>query len=317
MFEHLLQDTSHAYRVLARNPSFTLAAVLILTLGIGGVTVVLSIVDATIFQPLPLPEPDSLFTIKAIDSNGIAVSPLPEEYEAWADLADSFSAISAMTIESRKIDGLYEPEFLLGAAVSIDFFGLAGEPVLGRAFLAEEDRPGGEAVVVLDHGVWLRKFSGDPSVIGRSVRLGDEAFTIIGVMPEGFRFPQLRWDFWVSLNRDPLKIHNAPRPLRVYARLRPDRTVAQTAQKLEDSIVRAPAASLAQARGVQLQPLHESITGSFERPTLILLGAVAMVLLIVIANVSNLTLAHVSRRQNEIAIRLAVGSGRLRIVRYC
>jgi putative ABC transport system permease protein len=306
----LVQDLRYGMRMLGRNPGFTFVAVLTLALGIGANTAIFSVVNAVLLRSLPYRDPDRLVVVS--DTAG-------GYFLDWRDQAKAFEHVAAYTPAIADLKGSGEPERLDAGAVSADLFATLGvAPALGRTFTSEEDTYGGPPVVILSDTLWRRRFGGDPQVIGRAVTVGDQSRTIVGIMPPGFRFPG-KSDLWLPLAFNITKelAGEEGTVLSVIARLNPGVTPEAASTETYVIIKRKSQASPGGEPGMpfRVTRLDESLVGNVRLALLILFGAVAFVLLIACANVANLFLARSSARQKEMAIRAAVGAGRLRLVR--
>lgn len=317
-----LQDLRVALRSLRNHPAFAAACILCVALGIAANVFVWSPFNALVVRPLPYPESDRVMQLSMWQVNEQRRNGMSFSFADYDDLAraaterrDIFSSISAWSTRRWNLGGVNEPERLNGARVGAALFPTLGlRPALGRFFQPEEELTG--KVAVIGYGVWQRKFGGDSSIIGRTVRINDDPYTVIGVMQQGMRFPEQE-DLWLPLEPGPMREHRDWRYLQVTARLAPGVTVAQANAWLADFMrplaVRFPETN--KGFTAWLQPLQEEVASEVRKIFLIMIGAVGFVLLIACANVANLLLVHGSARQREIALRAAMGATRIRIVR--
>lgn len=317
--DNLVRDLRYAVRTLARNPGFTIAALLALALGIGVNTAVFSVVNSVLLRPLPFEEPDRLVMIfNTRPSVGIKTGPASmADFLDWRARSRSFQTLAAVNFNRFTLTGDGVAEQIVGMSVSADFFAtLRAQPLLGRTFTADEDRPGRTPTVVLSERLWHRRYASDPNILGRPIVLNGRAHTVLGVMPGDFEFGQRDAEAWPILPLNP-PTRRGPFVYRGIARLRPGVTAAQAASEM-DIIAHEVERAHPQGHtglGFPVVPMFEVMVGRIRPLLWILSGAVLLVLLIAVSNVANLMLARASARQRETAIRLSIGAGRSRLVR--
>src|SRR5262245_23137217 len=316
-----LQDIRFGVRMLLKNPGFTLIAALTLALGIGANTAIFSVVNAVLLRPLPYPEPDRLVFIYNTKLKML----MEAEFLRLRDQAQSLEHVSLYTSTTYTLTGIGEPERISSGRASGDFFTLLGAPMaLGRTFMLEEEPMDKDNAVILSHGFWQRKFASNPAVLGQSLTLDERKYTIVGVLPQGFKSPlELQTDRAVELWTPPG--YYPPNPccnhgLNVIGRLRAGRTIEQAQAEIKTIIAGVakdhPGAYPKDgSKQTLLKPLTTEIVGDLRRALWVLLAAVVFVLLISCANVANLQLGRGEMRVPEIAIRTALGAGSGRIIR--
>jgi putative ABC transport system permease protein len=317
------QDARYGLRMLRRHSGFAIAAALTLSLGIGATTAVVSLVNSVLLRPLPYPDAERLVMVwEDVDLpayRNAQNTPAPGNFGDWRDQNTTFVDLAAIRYASWNVTGAGEPIRVEGEAVSAPFTALLGvNPIIGRPFTADDDQAGAAPVVLISHALWVDRFGATPSIIGSTLRLDEEPYTIVGVMPPDFHFPDEDDQLWVPLGLTPALLANRDSHfLRVVGRLRPGVSIDQATADL-DTIARRAAAQYPRTNtgvGTAVVALLDQTVGDVRRPLLVVLGIVSALLLMVCANVGTLLLARASARGTEFAVRAALGANRSRLWR--
>ena len=329
--ESITKDIRFAVRGLLKRPAFTAIAVLTLALGIGANTAIFSVVNAVLLRPLPLKEPDQLMTFwHSWPAKGLSHMDTSDALFAYyRGRTRTFQDLAAYEDGDFALTGHGEPEVVRGAMITFNYFNVLGrEPLHGRTFTVQEDTPGNNNVAILSYALWQRRFGGNLNIIGQSINLDSSPVTVVGIMPAGFDFPDPaerpsssgHVQLWIPKGLDAQD--SMSWNLSVVGRLQPGASADDAKREITGLFQgfatefdpRSPAATQSEVTTVLL-PLHRHIVGEVRRPLLVLLGAIALVLLIACANLTNLLLARAASRTRELAVRQCLGASAMRIAR--
>lgn len=323
-WDRVVQDLKYSIRVLLANPMFTAIGISSLALGIGANTLMFSVVQSILLRPLPYRDPAQLVSINNISEGMFGDVVLPPEFASWRHSSHTLSDLGAFNDEQFTLTGTREPQHLSGATVNAGFFQTLGVlPVLGRPFTTVEDGPHPERVAILSGALWESQFGADKSIVGRTIVLNSTGYTVVGVLPGSFRFPD-NWqpDVYVPGGFTGPAQWNAPRMalLRAMGRLRNGVTIAEAEQELKainerrSTEIPTPYRRRFQDRVLQMMPLQRKLVGDRRPALLVLGGAVCLLLLLTCSNLAALQLARAFARTGEFAIRLALGGSRRQLL---
>jgi putative ABC transport system permease protein len=312
----LLQNLRFAGRSLLRSPGYTAVAVLTLGIGVGAATALFSVVHGVLLRPLPYPEPDRIVQVWEVGAEGNQGSVADPNFSDWLEQSRSFAGMAQFQSAPMSITGGSEPVRRMLAIVSADFFRVMGvHPALGRGFTAEEQQQGGPPAVIVSHALWRDQLGATPDLGSRTLSFAGSVYQVVGVMPAGFDFPDGA-ELWQPRELLPVLTSRTALNWRVVARLADGVTLARAQQELSAisrglGELHSGAIWLADAA---LVPLQEQLVGKVRPTLLVLLGAAGFLLLVAVANVTNLSLARMTARQREIAVRVALGASLRRLL---
>jgi len=316
----LWQDIRYGVRMLTKRPGFTITAALVLALGIGANTALFSVVHSVLLSPLPFKDAERLVFVQTLwRSSGSRGSVSGPDYIDWAERNQVMEGLCAFTACQLNLTGSGEPLALHGFRASTNFFDvLQAKMALGRGFGADESQAGNHYVTVLSHNLWRDRFDSDPNIVGKTITLDGAPYTVVGVAAPMMGFIEEMVRIYVPLQKDQLiKGHRGSHYLNALGRLKPNVTVVQAQTQMDQVALQVsrenPNTNV--NKGIRIDPLHEMLVDSVRTAFLILYGAVTVLLLVACVNVSNLLVAKASARSREIAIRQALGAGRIRLMR--
>jgi predicted permease len=317
--EQLWQDVRYGVRMLAKSPGFTAVAALTIALGIGATAAMFTVVNAVLLRPLPYPHPEELVYVQEVLGNfGVLPYAWNREYVAWRNQSKTLVEIAEYMYTSFNLTGGGEAERVNSGMASPSFFSLLGvRPLVGRLFLPQEDHPGAPPVVILSEALWKRRSGADRSVIGKGINLDGKLYTVVGVLPSTFMIPDqmnIEYALWVPLiatgtGRESFST------VRVIGRLKRGVSLATACSELDTILQSSLPKGFGLKKSVVLSPWHDQVVEHSRNLLLLFFGAVGLLLLIACVNVANLLLSRAVTRQKEIAVRLSVGAGKVRIIR--
>lgn len=315
LLEEFRKDLHYGLRGLLRAPGFTVTAVLTLALGIGANTAIFTVLNAVLLQPLPYRDADRLVTLLHDGTDPVAAA----NFHDWQEGSRSFEMLGAAEGWGPNHTGPESAEHLVALRLTQNLLSSLGvQPVLGRLFAPGEDNAGADHVAILSHRLWQRRFAGDRSIIGREITLDKQGYTVVGVMPADFKFAPFwatKAELWAPLALGNRMGNRGGNSLRIFGRLKPGVPFATARAEMASITARLERRYPGTNRNVVMTPLKQNVVGNVETPMLMIAVAVGFVLLIVCANVSHMLLARTADRQKEIALRLALGASRARVLK--
>ncbi len=319
MFDAFWQDLKYGARTLLRNPGFTLVALSTMALGVGATSAIFSVVDAVLLSPLAYPEPERLVTLLEVSERGNTMRVPEANFVDWRDQSRSFEGMAMYSGYGglTPVLGGADPVRAAAVPVSADFFSVLGvEPLVGRVFLEEESRFGADPAVVVSYGFWRRNLEGSRDLGGRTLRFGSRSYRVVGVMPPGFGFPGAA-ELWYSTELSEPNPHRTAHNWNVIARLARGATLDLARSEMTSLAARIKQeyGDDADAVDVRVEELRADLVGSVRRPLVLLLAASGFVLLVAATNLASTLLARAVARQREMAVRSAIGAGRVRVIR--